>query len=301
MVLLRATRSLPSRWPHGLLKRRKHPFGETAPTRIVGPPAMRALRLAILFATAMATGASCLPGASTQPPPPLPPPPAASPYPYAGYPPGAYPYYAPYSNVAPAQPPPPLPPPLLAPPPMLAAPAPAAATPRSPAPSAPAGWVNVNGFVLPAIPGLTTPAATGGATAKAAPAPSPPTQATPQPGWVSFGGVMLPSIPGLTAPASGGGAAPAPTNPSKSCGSVKFGNHTFQVDCATPNYAQIPWASILALPRQTLSPTPRLRRGDAAGCQRGPPDAGGADSRPGSGGCVHGLFFRCGRGPRGCP
>src|SRR5450432_4791447 len=61
--------------------------------------------------------------------------------------------------------------------------------------SAPAGWVNFGGLVLPAIPGLTVPVANAAASGTAPAAP-----AAPANGWVTIGGITVPAIPGLTVP-----------------------------------------------------------------------------------------------------
>jgi hypothetical protein len=151
---------------------------------------------------------------------------------------------------APAAPPPPVA--LAVPPPAPALPPPARAT-ASAALVAPPGWVNYGGIVLPAIPGLTVPAANS--SVAGGPAPVAPPSAN---GWVTIAGITVPAIPGLTVPLPG--AAPAPPAPAAAalvpqgrCGVVSVGGHRIPVDCVTPTYGEIPWASRLTLDRSVLS------------------------------------------------
>lgn len=120
---------------------------------------------------------------------------------------------------------------------------------------APPGWVNFGGIVLPAIPGLTVPAlstaANAGTTTASAPAPA-------SNGWVSIAGMLVPAIPGLTVPLANGAApvivmgSPALVAQGR-CGAVSVGGHRVPLDCITPNYGEIPWASRLTLGRAALS------------------------------------------------
>jgi hypothetical protein len=113
----------------------------------------------------------------------------------------------------------------------------------------PPGWVNFGGLVLPSIPGLTAPplnTAASAPRASAAPAPIG--------GWVTIGGITVPAIPGLTVPlTSGGAAAPATASLQGRCGSALVNGHHVPLDCITPNYGEIPWASRLTLSRGLLS------------------------------------------------
>ena len=153
------------------------------------------------------------------------------------------------STSRPASAPPP-PRPLPPPPAPITLPAPAPAPPSAPAP-VPSGWVNYGALVVPAIPGLTLPApsattATAGSAA-----------ATP-PGWVSVAGIPVPAIPGITVPAAGApGAASLPAPAAAAlrggCGRVEIGGRRIPLDCVTATYAEIPWASSLAIGRRTLS------------------------------------------------
>ena len=146
------------------------------------------------------------------------------------------------------QPPPPAP--------MIAPPAPALAAPQrvsaltSVAAAPPPGWVNFGGLVLPSIPGLTAPLPS------AAPGASSAAPATPAPsGWVTIGGITVPAIPGLTTPLANGTPASAPASSSLQgrCGAAKVNGHRVPLDCMTPTYGLIPWASKLTLNRGLLS------------------------------------------------
>ena len=145
----------------------------------------------------------------------------------------------------------------------LQPPLPAAMTAAPPAPSlppptrvtslatvsAPAGWVNFGGLVLPAIPGLTVPVANAAASGSAPAAP-----AAPANGWVTIGGITVPAIPGLTVPLASGAPAAAPTAALQGrCGAASINGHRVPLDCITPNYGEIPWASRLTLSRGLLS------------------------------------------------
>lgn len=161
----------------------------------------------------------------------------------------------------PGMPPPPRPiPPPSVPPNISVSPRVADATP-SPVPN---GWVNYGGLVLPSIPGLTVPLSNSanGAASSAFAASLVPSNSPPPPGWVNWRGVLVPAIPGLTVPMSNAGGGPpgnpaiagnVPTSPQGGCGRVTVGQRTFALDCMTPNYGEIPWASFLALDRRLLS------------------------------------------------
>ncbi len=149
----------------------------------------------------------------------------------------------------PAAPPPPVA--MAAPPPAPALPPPARVT-ASAALTAPPGWVNYGGIVLPAIPGLTAPA-TSSATS-AGPAPVAPPSAN---GWVTIAGITVPAIPGLTVPLPGAASSPpaavSALLPQGRCGAVSVAGRRIPVDCVTPAFAEIPWASLLTLDRSVLS------------------------------------------------
>ncbi|MEO7035166.1 MAG: C1 family peptidase, partial [Polyangiaceae bacterium] len=116
--------------------------------------------------------------------------------------------------------------------------------------AAPAGWVNFGGLVLPSIPGLTAPPLTA---AQAAPAPS--AAPTASNGWVTIGGITVPAIPGLTVPFANGApaAAPAAASLQGRCGVAHVNGHHIPLDCMTPGYGLIPWASKLTLNRGLIS------------------------------------------------
>ena len=151
---------------------------------------------------------------------------------------------------APSQPPAPAA--LLAAPPAPSLPPPARVTSLATV-SPPAGWVNFGGLVLPAILGLTVPAPSAAASAGAptvAPAPAP----APANGWVTIGGITVPAIPGLTVPLASGAPASAPSAALQGrCGAASINGHHVPLDCITPNYGEIPWASRLTLSRGLLS------------------------------------------------
>ncbi|MEI9940802.1 MAG: C1 family peptidase [Pseudomonadota bacterium] len=141
-----------------------------------------------------------------------------------------------------------------APPATLALAAPASAAPAS-AVAVPAGWVNYGGIVLPAIPGLTVPLPSGAASSGATSAP-PPAAAPASNGWVTIAGISVPAIPGLTVPMTNSGAPATPTTslvPRGRCGAVSIDGHRIPVDCISPTYGEVPWASRLTLSRTTLS------------------------------------------------
>jgi len=131
--------------------------------------------------------------------------------------------------------------------------------------SVPNGWVNYGGIVLPSIPGLTVPMSNS-TQASSALMPVPNLQnsnSTVPNGWVKWNGILVPAIPGLTAPVSNtatgtpelsaGSGANIPSSPAGSCGKVVVRNRSFALDCMTPRYAEIPWASFLALDRRLLN------------------------------------------------
>lgn len=73
--------------------------------------------------------------------------------------------------------------------------------------------------------------------------------AGPTLGWTSIGGIPVPAIPGLTTP---GAQQPAPASAPagrRGCGRAIVDGQAFVIDCATPDYAQIPWAASPVLPR----------------------------------------------------
>lgn len=121
--------------------------------------------------------------------------------------------------------------------------------------------------MLPSIPGLTVPwsnpANTPATSALVAPPNAANLNSAVPDGWVNWNGILVPAIPGLTAPlsnpaAAGSGvmassAANLPSHPSGSCGKVRVRNRAFALDCMTPRYAEIPWASWLALDRSLFN------------------------------------------------
>lgn len=161
-------------------------------------------------------------------------------------------------------PPPPRPMPPLAVPPIISRPPSGAAPTQA---SVPNGWVNYGGLVLPSIPGLTVPLSnsTTGQSKSALMAPPnlPNSNSAVPKGWVNWNGIIVPAIPGFTAPISNpttetpgipaGSAANIPTNPAGSCGKVFVRNRAFALDCMTPHYGDIPWASFLALDRRLFN------------------------------------------------
>ncbi len=164
----------------------------------------------------------------------------------------------------PATPPPPRPIPPAPIPPTISPP------PRSTAAglsSVPNGWVNYGGLVLPSIPGLTVPSSNptrGPAASALISPPTPPNSSSTVPnGWVNRNGILVPAIPGFTVPTSNlnpalpgiatGSVASVPSTPAGSCGKVVVRNRAFALDCMTPHYAEIPWASFLALDRRLLN------------------------------------------------
>lgn len=81
----------------------------------------------------------------------------------------------------------------------------------------------------------------------------------PPPG--SIFGVPLPQIPGLTPPPQQpGGTQPAPSQPSakglKSCGVANVSGDQFLLDCMTPQYAVVPFASQYVVRRKAFNVSP---------------------------------------------
>jgi hypothetical protein len=119
--------------------------------------------------------------------------------------------------------------------------------------TAPPGWVNFGGLVLPSIPGLTAPPLN---TAPAAPVAGAPVAGAPASnGWVTIGGITVPAIPGITVPLANGTPPSTPASASLQgrCGAAKVNGHRVPLDCITPGYGLIPWASTLTMSRGLLS------------------------------------------------
>ncbi len=164
----------------------------------------------------------------------------------------------------PATPPPPRPLPPAATAPTISMPPRGAATTLAPVPN---GWVNYGGLILPSVPGLTVPLsnpARGPAASALISPPSSPSSISSVPnGWVNWNGILVPAIPGFTAPIpnqnsgapgiAAGSMANVPSTPAGSCGKVVVRNRAFALDCMTPHYAEIPWASFLALDRRLFN------------------------------------------------